>query len=210
MTDIKALLLITTACPHCASVLQGLSELVKSGTIGRLEVVNISTTPEIAREYGVRAVPYVRLGLFEFEGLQSPSELKYWAENIASKTGMIEYFVQSFKGGGLSKVLKVLNQDKSQFSAIFSLMQDPATELQVRVGIGAVIEEFEGSSELLEQIDNIAKLVKHPDPRVRLDACHYLALTHSPSAIPLVESLLDDEDSEVRKVAKESSEALRG
>ena len=60
-----ALLLLTSQCPHCPTVLQGLGELVKKGLIGRLEVVNIVARPDIAKQYGVRKVPWFRLGEFE-------------------------------------------------------------------------------------------------------------------------------------------------
>lgn len=208
MTYVTAQLLISTACPHCASVLQGLSELVKAGTIARLDIVNISESPETATQYAVRSVPYLRLGEFEFEGLQSPAELKFWAEQAVSKTGMVAYFNEALKSGGLNKVLRVLNKDKTQFAAIVSLLQDPDTELQVRVGIGAIMEEYEGSAELLDQIEHFAELAQHSDPRVRLDACHYLALTHAAQAKPFVELLLVDENPDVREVAQESLDLL--
>lgn len=208
MTNVNALLLVSTACPHCASVLQGVSELLKAGKITRLEVINISQSPETAMQYGVRSVPYLRIGDYELEGLQSPSELKYWAEHVNAREGMVKYFNQALKSGGLKKVLKILQGDTTQFAALFLLMQDADTELPVRIGISAVIEDFEGSDELVGQIDALKELVAHPDARVRMDACHYLSLTHSPRAIPVLESLLDDTSSDVRDEAKEALDSL--
>ena len=54
MTPPDALLLIATGCPHCPTVLAGVGDLVKQGKIGRLEVVNIVTHPEVAQALGVR------------------------------------------------------------------------------------------------------------------------------------------------------------
>ena len=48
----------------------------RTGDIGRLEVVNIGARPDIAQQFGVRTVPWVRLGPFELEGLRSPAELE--------------------------------------------------------------------------------------------------------------------------------------
>ena len=42
-----ALLFITPGCPHCPGVLQGLSEMVKQGTIGKLTVINAASHPEL-------------------------------------------------------------------------------------------------------------------------------------------------------------------
>ena len=75
----EAVLLLSTQCPHCPTVLQGLSELVKQGVISRLEVVNINVRPEIAERHGIRSVPWVKIGDFELEGLHSPAELRRWA-----------------------------------------------------------------------------------------------------------------------------------
>ena len=40
-----ALLLISTRCPHCPAMLSALADLVKQGTIGRLEAVNLEQHP---------------------------------------------------------------------------------------------------------------------------------------------------------------------
>ena len=94
-----ALLLIASGCPHCPTVLQGLSELVKAGVIGRLEVVNIGAHPEIAQGHGVRGVPWLRLGPFELEGLRAPAELRRWAERAGSNAGMADYVAELLKTG---------------------------------------------------------------------------------------------------------------
>ena len=53
-----ALLLIASGCPHCPTVLTGLTELVKHGLIGRLEVVNVGIHPERASALKARTVPW--------------------------------------------------------------------------------------------------------------------------------------------------------
>ena len=70
-TSPQALMLLGTHCPHCPSVLNSLSELVKQGVISRLEVVNLEQRPELGRELGVRSVPWVRIGQFELPGLHT-------------------------------------------------------------------------------------------------------------------------------------------
>jgi len=197
-------LLITRTCPHCASVLQSLCELIKAGDFARLEVINITQTPEIAERFGVRTVPFIQVGPIELEGLQSKADLKFWIDHIGSEQGIIRYIRESLQHGGLEKVIKLLRQDSGYFSAIFHLLRDIELELPVRIGIGAIMEEYEGSQPLEEQIDNLAGLLHHPDFRVRLDVCHYLTLTHSSRAIPLINTLLNDDNKEVRDEAIES------
>lgn len=79
-TPPDTLLFIVPDCPHCNTVLQGLSELLKQGLIGKMTVVNVTAHPEQAREYGVRAAPWLQLGPFTLTGAHSYAELKRWVE----------------------------------------------------------------------------------------------------------------------------------
>ena len=143
-----ALLLLTSTCPYCPAVLAALSDLVKSGDIGRLEAVNIGAHPEIAQQHGVRTVPWVRLGPFELEGLRSPAELKQWVERAGTPDGLAEYFHELLKEGALPKVSAQAARDPAALDALMRLLGDPDTELTVRIGISAVFEGMEGNPAL--------------------------------------------------------------
>jgi thiol-disulfide isomerase/thioredoxin len=203
-----ALLLMTSSCPHCPAVLQALSALIKAGKIARLEAINLTLRPEVAAAYAVRTVPWVRIGLFELEGLRSQGELQRWAEGSGSATGMADYFNELLKNGASNKVLTLLTADATHFAALLQLLARPDTELHVRLGIGAVMEDLQGSDTLQREIQNLATLTRHPDARIRSDACHYLSLTRSPHALPAVRALLADADAQVRETAKDSLAAL--
>lgn len=203
-----ALLLMTSTCPHCPAVLQALSALLKAGKIARLEAINLSVRPEAAATYGVRTVPWVRIGLFELEGLRSQGELQRWAEGSGTVEGMADYFNELLKNGARDKVLAILAADATQFDALLQLLARADTELHVRLGIGAVMEDLQGSDALQGQVENLAALTRHPDARIRSDACHYLSLTGNPAALPAVRLLLADADAQVRDTAKDSLAAL--
>lgn len=204
-----ALLLVSTQCPHCSTVLQGLGELVKKGLIGRLEVVNIVARPDIAEQQGVRTVPWMRLGDFELEGLHSPAELRQWAERAGSEAGLTEYYRDLFKHGQLPKALAAIRKYPGHIPALLALAQDPDTELTVRIGVSAVIEDAAGSAPLQNQLAALMDLAQHSDPRVRSDACHFLALTRSEAALATLEKLTRDAEPAVQEVAKDSLEELR-
>ena len=51
-------------------------------------------------------------------------------------------------------------------------------------------------------------LLKSPVPQIRLDACHYLGLSGDPDVAEAISPLLDDDDPQVREVARETLEAL--
>jgi hypothetical protein len=203
-----ALLLLAPGCPHCPTVLAALSELVKRGQIGRLEVINVAVRPEMAERLGVRTVPWLRLGPFELDGLRSLEELRQWAERAGTRAGMADYFSELLRDGQLRKVIELVTHDPAQFNTLLLMLGNPDTELHVRVGIGAVMEEFEGRPALHELVDGLGNLTRHPEPHVRGDACHYLALTHDPKAIAYLQPLLHDPASQVRELAAESLAAL--
>ena len=205
----EALLLIATGCPHCQTVLQGLTELVKSGRLRRLEVINVGEQPDRARELGVRSVPWVCIGPFELGGLRTHAELQRWAERAYSQEGMSDYFRELLETGNLGKVGALIQKDPALIDAVMLLLSDPNTGIQVRLGIGAILEELQGTDILQRLIDPLAKLTKHSDARIRSDACHFLAQTHNAGALPVIKELLNDTDREVREVAEESLSLLK-
>jgi len=198
-----ALLFIAPGCPHCQSVLTAMGELVKQGLTGRLEVVNIAVHPHQAEQLGVRSVPWIRLGEFEFEGLHSAAELRRWAERAGSATGLADYFTDQLNNGRLAQVTAMVAARPARLSALLDVAADPDTELTARIGISAVIENMAGSPELLSLLPALQQLAASSDARVRADACHFLALTESPGALATLETLTHDSERAVSDVAKD-------
>lgn len=204
----EALLLIGNGCPHCPVVLQGLGELVKTGQLGRLVVINITVHPEVAQSHGVRSVPWLRLGPFQLTGLRSPAELAQWVQRVQSDQGMVEYFSELLTAGDLAAVSATLKRAPEAAAALVQLLGDPTVELQVRLGVSAVLEDLEGSELLADMIDALGQLTQHADARIRIDAAHALGLSHMPSARPYLENLQKDVDVAVREVAGDSLKTL--
>ncbi|MEE8428648.1 MAG: HEAT repeat domain-containing protein [Gammaproteobacteria bacterium] len=203
-----ALMLLGTHCPHCPAVLQGLSELLKSGELGSLKVVNIEQRPEIAKELGVRSVPWVRIGLFELAGLHTRAEYRRWAQRVGTKAGLAAYLNELLAAGKIDPVVTLLAKDHSHFVALLVLLTDPDTKLNVRVGIGAVMEYLQAGELLQSMVMPLGELTRHTDARVRSDACHYLGLSGSQKALPFIRPLLDDPSDEVKEIAQDTLELL--
>ena len=204
----EALMLLGTHCPHCPSVLASLSDMVKQGVISKLEVVNLEQSPETGSALGVRSVPWVRIGQFEFSGLHSKAELESWARQAGSEQGMTKYFEQLLGDGEAMQVLGMINRDHGLLHALIGLISDVDAKINARLGAGVVMEDYEGKPELLALIPELGELTRHEDARVRSDACHYLSLTHDASVKRYIEPLLEDTDEEAREVAEESLAAL--
>ncbi len=204
----SAELLLATGCTHCDSVLQGLSQLLKEGLIGHLQITNIVPQPQRAEELNVRSVPWCRLGPFILEGQHSANELRQWAQRANSIEGMRDYIAEELKQGQLNKLIKILNHSPQYLLALIPLLENDDTEMQVRIGIDALLESIEDRSHLAFLVTDFSRLATHPNPRIRADVSYYLALTDSPEAIPVLQKQLEDESEEIREIAQEGLERL--
>ncbi|RMD68207.1 MAG: HEAT repeat domain-containing protein [Gammaproteobacteria bacterium] len=202
-----ATLLIAPGCPHCPQVLAALSELVKEGLIGRLEVINIAAHPEAARAAGTRSVPWMRIGPYELTGLHSPSELRRWAERARKGAGIGPWYREALEEGRLEEALSRIRRHPEELKALLEMLQGHPP-IAVRVGISALVEELAGTDALRALIPRLGELTRDPEPATRADAAHYLGLTGDPSAAPLLRALLKDEAEQVREIAREALEAL--
>lgn len=203
-----ALLFLSPQCPHCPAVLAGLAELVKRGVIGRLEVVNIARHPALAAERGVRAVPWLRVGPFELTGARTLGELETWARRASAADGMADALHDLLKDGALARVQALLADDATRLGALLPIVANPQASINVRVGVGAVFEDYADSAALRALLPQLGDLTRHADARVRADACHYLALAGAAAARAWLRPRLQDDSDEVREIARESLDAL--
>jgi hypothetical protein len=122
---------------------------------------------------------------------------------------MAEYYAELLKQGQLSSVISAVKQDPDRLSTLLLLAQDPETELSIRIGVSAVMEELSDTEVLRARLPELIELASDEDPRVRAEACHFLALTRSPDAVPPLRALTEDSERAVRDVASDSLEELQ-
>jgi hypothetical protein len=197
-------LAIAPGCVHCPVVLAGFAELIKSGKIGRLEVVNIARHPEFAKSRAIRGVPWLRLGPFELSGAYSQSELAELASRAGSETGMMHYLRDSLDSGELDQVIAVCRRSPEMLAPLLALAGDLETPFAVRIGVAAVLEDLATDGLLSDLVGDIADLAASPHAQVRADAAHFLGLTGSGQARDALARLTLDEDEQVREIALES------
>ncbi len=204
-----ALLLITVGCPRCPVVLEGLARLVKEGRLGRLSVVNVTAHPEQARAVEARALPWMRIGPFVLQGLHSYGELSDWAGAAAGSPDYGRYFSYLLETRELERVVALVKAAPELLDDLVGLLAATATPMGVRIGVGAALEELQGSGLLTRAVPLLQRLCLSAQARTRADACHFLGLSGDPDASPVAESLLDDADPEVREIARETLAVLR-
>jgi len=191
-----ALLFITPGCPHCPAVLQGLSDMVKQATIGKLTVINAASHPELAEQYGVRTAPWLRLGPFTLTGAHTPAELRQWVEWSDGEEHLLTE-------GGFKQAGIFIAEDTQRLKPLLAIVADPEKSIEVRVGVDALLEAYSNKPPLQNLLPQLSELTRHADHRVRADACNLLGRSGSNAARPVIEACL-----EVREIAAESIEFI--
>ncbi|HEC13467.1 MAG TPA: HEAT repeat domain-containing protein [Acidiferrobacteraceae bacterium] len=207
-TKPQALLLISSGCNVCPSVLQALCDLLKEGLIASLETINLSIVPKAATRYDARTVPWIRIGEYELEGRHSPSELRLWAERSNHDSGWSYYFTYLIENSQRHKVTEKIGQKENLINVLIDLLGNTETDFGVRLGIDAIFEDLAGSSSLKTAIGALVSLSHHPEARIRCDALHYLALTHSDEVVPALKDGTQDDDLQVRESASDALQSL--
>ena len=199
-----AYLLSAPGCAHCPTVLEGLSQLLKAGKLGRLEAVNILVHPEIAERWSVRSVPWCRIGPFELDGAQTPAELAKWVKHATDGTGLDLYFNHLLETQRPQKVANAILQNPQSLVELLGLLEDRQTPMTVRIGIGVVLEDLHGNPILLHGLPSFKRLAQSSEANIRADIAHYLSLIDSQEAVAILDELLQDEHPDVREIAAES------
>jgi hypothetical protein len=182
--------------------------MVKEGLIGQLEIINLSVRPEAAAESGTRSVPWFRIGEFEFTGAHSEGEIRQWVEKATQGQGWAAYYHDLIDNRELDEAIQSLQRNPERLCELIQTLSDKELPMVIKIGIGAILEDFEDSEPLRRCIPELTELSQSNDPALRADACHYLGLTAAPELIPTIKALLKDADPHVREIAEETLEEL--
>jgi hypothetical protein len=198
-----ALLLLTGGCPHCPAMHHALTGLLKEGVIGRLEAINVAVHTEVAEERGVQSVPWTKIGPYEIQGLISPAELRRYAQGVDDEAVFDAYVLDLLKSGKRARFEALVKQEPQRIHALARLMTNPESSMAIRLGIGAVLEEFQGTGLSEALVPELGALLGSDDALLRADACHFLTLIGGEVVRPFMQTCLNHADAEIREVAQE-------
>lgn len=201
----KALLLTSPGCVHCAALKKILEKFASEGLIV-LEVIDVTSQPEVAQRYSVKSVPWLKLGPLEFSGAQHEPELRTWMTRVNSTEGVGAYLKHLLSKDDLELAIKLMRENPEWINSLLLLVADEDKDIKLQLGVSAIFEEFEGQPLLQNNVDKLGKLATHNNPRIRADVAHFLALSHCEKARDILQQLAQDSDREVREIA---SDALR-
>ena len=205
----SVMMLMGQHCSFCGPMMQILTDLMKSGQIRELRIANIEKQPEMAQKLGVRSVPWLQIGPFELAGARSKQEIQEWLQRASSFDGISDYFEEVLSEGNIKFARRLIERYPQALENIVELMADPEAKINVRLGVGVIIEESAESDMFKPVIPRLLTYLSDDDARVRGDACHYLSLTRDKAYIPHIEKLLQDESHEVREIAQDSLDELQ-
>jgi hypothetical protein len=198
-----ALLLITGGCPNCPAMHQALTGLLKEGVIGRLEVINVAVHTDVAEQRNVQSVPWTNIGPYEIQGVIPPAKLKRYAQGVNDESVFDAYVLDLLKTGKRAGFEALVKREPERIHSLARLMTDPETSMAVRLGIGAVLEEFHGTSLTKALIPELGALLNADDPLLRADACHFLTLIGGNEVRPFMQACQNHIDAELREIATE-------
>lgn len=207
---VEAVLLVATGCAFCPQVHASLEAMLDNGRLSSLDVINIAEHPERAAQYGVRSVPWFRLNELEFDGVYTSKELEKWVDIARQENAITEYLDHLLGDGQLNKVEQYLHRHPENVPALLPLFTDEGRRINVRIGVGAVLEGLADNTDLSTLVEPLGQLTKHAQISTRMDACHYLSLTKNADAITYLQAALNDDNNEVRETAQESLDELKG
>jgi len=207
--EVGVILLISTHCAHCALALQILTGMVKQGRIAKLEVINLEQSPQTARRMGVRSVPWMRIGDFVFEGVQTQQEISNWVSRAADPNGERDYLQELLVTGKVNDVIAYIRKRPAALKVVSGFLDDADAKINLKLGVGVVFETFAGEAVMADVIPDLTHYLEHNDPRVRADACHYLSLSGDKTLIPEIKKCLQDEDKDVREIATDGLQQLQ-
>jgi HEAT repeat protein len=127
----------------------------------------------------------------------------------------IEYFEMKsmiadyMEKGFLENIVVLFKHDKNLYGYVGDLMADE--RIRVRIGVAALMESLkkDDTENVLKAVPHIIPLLKNQNPVIRGDAAYLLGIIGHTVAIPYLKEKEEDEDSNVRVIAKEAIEDIR-
>jgi len=113
------------------------------------------------------------------------------------------------EGGMLDNIIDMFKHDKSLYGYVGELLLDE--RMRVRIGITALLEALkdEDREGVSSSIPMILPLLKNDSPVARGDAAYLLGIIGNKDVVPHLNELADDEDVNVRTIAREAIYDIR-
>jgi len=137
---------------------------------------------------------------------------RFYTEDFTlPKLNLKKMIADYMENGFLENIVDMFRHDKSLYAFIRELMADERA--RVRLGISALVETLreDDPKNIHSAMPDILPLLKHSEPVIRGDAAYLLGIIGcKESILPLEETADNDLNAEVRLIAKEALEDIKG
>jgi HEAT repeat protein len=126
-----------------------------------------------------------------------------------SKQSLAALIADHMENGFLENIIDMFKHDTGLYLFIGNLIQDE--RVRVRIGTTALLEELRklDAGNITKAIPVLLPLLSSPEPFIRGDAANLLGIIGDRSGISFLEKLREDENDNVRLIAKEAIEDIR-
>ena len=211
-TPLSVELFIATGCNHCPIVMNELSEQLKKGAISSLTIHNIAVDNARAEELNIRSVPWFsltnHLSFMIFSGNHSPKEIQEELKYAQSSDGMKLYIEDCLSKGELMTVHQAVQIRPDILSNVIAMLADEETNMDIRIGLDALIEQFSKTETLNKYTDDLKKIALINIPRLQIDALHYIALTGNIENKLFLQEQTKSTNPQIKEAALEAIETL--
>lgn len=200
--DNKISLFVMPGCNMCPQMERLFHDLHQQGAIHELQIVDVTTHPELAEKYHIKSVPFYLINGIAFNGVKTYTEIKkLLQQNDFQK--WISLIRGELVDGQLETVERYVKQHEAAGEAMMHLLADKDTELVVRIGLTAIIESMVEGSLLQPYEDKLIQLATHDDERIALDALYYLSLLSTPASLQALSDIAKNGKHSLREDALE-------
>lgn len=202
MKPLKAITFVSSFCPNCRSAVDVVNRVaIKFGLTHH--VIGVSHFPELAEKSGVYGVPtVVFVGKIVVRGAFTEHEFEKWIMGEI-EGDYYEFIAYKLERGEIEDLKDLV--DKTETLAELMAHEN----FFVRLGAMAMLEKLAkgGTKISREAKEEIKRLLKHEDSRIREDAIMMLGILGDKEDLRILESLAGDES--LGDSAREAIEMIR-
>ncbi|HIP63619.1 MAG TPA: hypothetical protein EYH04_05930 [Archaeoglobus profundus] len=197
----EIMVFITPTCPICANVVEIVNKVAINKGFKSI-IIDATIFPNLAQKFEITAVPTIIInGKIKVVGSINEDELI----NLISKSNYKDYIVKLLKEGRIEDV-KDLAKSSEVVKILAELLAFP--DFMVRLGAMVILEQLHPNL-IGYAKEEIRKLLKHKDNRIREDVAMLLGEIGDEEDISYLEELMNDEDKNVVEAAMEAIEKIK-
>ncbi|MEM0022187.1 MAG: thioredoxin family protein [Archaeoglobaceae archaeon] len=192
---------VSSFCQNCRIAVDAVNKVaIKLGL--KHHIIDVSQFPDIAEKYGIYGVPTVFAGKIVLRRVFTDQDFETWIRG-AMEGDYYEFIAYKLEIGEIEDLGELI--DKTETLAELMAHEN----FFVRLGAMALLERLakNGAKISREAREEIKRLLKHEDSRIREDAVMMLGIVGDKEDLCVLESLTSDES--VGESAKEAIQMIR-